>query len=68
MKLEIGKTYDINTQRKGKFRFRPLAESSEWVDGIVVSGRTKAMLPENSRESGEEITLRKEFIISAQEV
>ena len=56
--MEIGKTYDVDHTRKGKFRVLVTAVNDGWVEGRVVSGVATALLAHNVREMGEKITIR----------
>jgi hypothetical protein len=59
--LEIGKTYDVSSQRKGKFRMKLTHQDKTWASGIIIKGKAKAMLAYNEVEKGEEVTVRKSF-------
>lgn len=59
MSIEIGKTYQVNHQRKGRFTLHITSASDEWVDGVVVSGVAEAALQGNEREAGEPISIRR---------
>lgn len=60
MNIEVGKEYVCKHQRKGTFHMRVTHVSDEWVDGTVIGGTTaKAMLYENTRFSGENVTVRR---------
>lgn len=65
MQLETGKTYLVTAQRKGTFMMRVTGQCETWTHGVIVGGRTTAMLEENAREKGEEVTCRTSFIRSA---
>ena len=67
MNIETGKTYKLTHSRKGTFVFFCESQDTDFAHGHVVSGRAKAMLPENERERGEELSIRKDFITSAAE-
>lgn len=56
--LEVGKTYRVNSQRKGKFEMKVTSVSGEWATGIITKDRATAMLADNEREVGEEVTVR----------
>lgn len=57
--MEIGKTYKIRHSRKGVFCIRVESISDEWVNGVIVSGHSGAMMQYNERSEGDEITIRK---------
>lgn len=60
-KLEIGKIYDVVSQRKGKFRIQLTHHNETWASGIITKGKAKAILAYNEVEKGEEVTVRKSF-------
>lgn len=55
---KAGTVYEVRHQRKGTFYLLATAVNDEWLTGVIVRGKAKAMLPENVREKGEEITIR----------
>jgi len=59
--LEIGRAYNVNHSRKGKFVMIVESQDETWVHGTVVSGVAKATMDYNVKEEGEEISLRKEL-------
>lgn len=59
--LQIGKTYNVFSPRKGKFKILLLDHDETWATGFIITGKAKAILSENEREKGEEVTLRKEL-------
>ena len=59
--LEVGKIYDVVSQRKGKFRIQLTHHDETWASGIITKGRAKAILAYNEVEEGEEVTVRKSF-------
>lgn len=59
--LEIGKTYDLVCQRKGKFRMQLTHHDDTWASGIITEGKAEAILAYNEVEKGEEVTVRKSF-------
>ena len=61
--IQIGKTYKVNHERKGNFIMTVTGMNDEWVTGIIVGGKAHAMLRDNEREKGEEITVRQSFCI-----
>lgn len=65
MELEIGKTYLIKARRKGTFMMRVTRKCDTWTHGVVVGGKTTAMMSYNVCEAGDEVTCRTEFIDSA---
>lgn len=60
-KYEIGKTYNINHSRKGKFGIIVTGQCDTWLSGTVV-GTAGAMMEYNVKDDGESITVRKSLI------
>lgn len=56
--IKIGSTYKVNSSRKGKFTMVLTQVDNTWATGLIESGKAGAILPENEREQGEEITVR----------
>ena len=61
MKLEIGKIYRVVSTRKGKFEMKITSQDEIWASGIITKGRAKAILEYNEVDTGEQVTVRKEF-------
>lgn len=59
--LEVGKIYDVVSQRKGKFRMQLTHQNETWATGVIIKGKAKAILAYNEVEKGEEVTVRKSF-------
>lgn len=59
--LQAGKTYLVNSDRKGTFAGKYLSGDDTWATFEITSGKAKAMLKYNEREKGEEVTVRKSF-------
>lgn len=59
--LEIGRIYEVNHYRKGKFTIMVTKLDEEFATGLIVSGKANAILDHNIREMGEEITFRRSF-------
>ncbi len=59
--LEVGKIYDVVSQRKGKFRMQLTHHDDTWASGVITKGKAKAILAYNEVEKGEEVTVRKSF-------
>lgn len=57
--LEVGKIYDVVSQRRGKFRMQLTHQDETWASGIITKGKAKAILAYNEVEKGEEVTVRK---------
>lgn len=61
MELQVGKIYDVYSNRKGKFRMKLTSQCETWATGIITKGKAKAILEYNEREKNEEVTVRKSF-------
>ncbi|MCW5591017.1 MAG: hypothetical protein KIS74_02860 [Burkholderiales bacterium] len=61
MKLSVGTTYRVDHTRKGRFTVRLTRFDDTWATGVVVDGLAAALLPENERGVGEEVTFRRSF-------
>lgn len=61
MRLEKGEIYFCDHTRKGKFTMRITDECSDFVAGVVVEGEAGAMNPENRKQKGDYISVRKRF-------
>jgi hypothetical protein len=59
MSIQIGKVYDVDHQRKGKFVIVVTKTDPQWVTGRIVAGLTDAMLVENRRNVGAVVTMRR---------
>ena len=59
--LQVGKTYTVNSSRKGVFAGRLMGFDDTWATVLITDGKAKAMLEYNERETGEEITVRRSF-------
>lgn len=57
--LEVGKTYLVNSSRKGTFMGKLLDVNETWATFEITGGKAKAMLDYNEREKGEEVTVRR---------
>jgi hypothetical protein len=57
--LEIGKIYDVASQRKGHFTIQLKNQCETWAHGFIIKGTAKAILSYNVVYEGEEISLRK---------
>lgn len=58
--IEVGKTYNVNHSRKGKFTFKVSEINGEWATGKVVDGHTIAISGSGSGP-GEDLTIRIAF-------
>ena len=59
--LKIGHEYKVNHSRKGGFSMRITEDSDIWVTGVITDGVSRGIRDYNTREKGEEITVRKAF-------
>ena len=59
--LEVGKTYNVVSQRKGKFTIKLTRHCDTWASGVITKGKAKALMQYNEVEQGEEVTVRKSF-------
>lgn len=59
--LIVGKTYLVNSQRKGTFFMRIKAVDDTWATGEITAGKAKAMMDYNERDKGEDVTVRRSF-------
>ena len=59
--MEVGKCYKVTHLRKGTFEGKLVRDGGEFLTFLVTNGAAKAMLPENVKEEGEEVILRKNF-------
>ena len=66
--IEVGKTYLINSQRKGTFFARLTNVNDEWATGIILVGHAHAMMEYNERDKGEEITVRRTMSIFTEQL
>jgi hypothetical protein len=57
--IEIGKTYQVNSTRKGQFTGIVTNIDETWADVLITDGRARAMLDINEREQGETVTVRR---------
>ena len=57
--VEVGKTYLVNSQRKGTFMARITRVDDTWATGIITGGYARAMMEYNERDKGEEVTVRR---------
>lgn len=57
--MEVGKTYLVNSSRKGTFAGRLESLDDTWATFTIIGGKARAMLDYNERERGEEVTVRR---------
>lgn len=57
-KVEIGKIYNVNHNRKGKFVCQVTEVNGEWITGTIIEGMAHALCDYNEKFEGEEITMR----------
>lgn len=58
---EVGKSYIVNSQRKGTFAGLVTAINEPFCDVLITSEKAEAMLEHNEREQGETVTVRMSF-------
>lgn len=59
--LEVGKTYKVNSSRKGVFTGQLLGFDDTWASLLITGGKANAILDYNVRSEGEEVTVRRSF-------
>lgn len=59
--LEINKTYNVISNRKGKFTGKLLEYSEDWATLCIVAGKADALLEENKKYPGELVIVRRSF-------
>jgi hypothetical protein len=59
--IEVGKTYIINSTRKGIFTGVIASVDDTWASVLIINGHAKAMLDYNERGVGEVVTVRRSF-------
>lgn len=59
--LTVGKTYTVNSSRKGIFTGIVTQCCDTWATVLITNGKAEAMLECNEREQGEEVTVRRSF-------
>lgn len=59
--LTIGKTYKVNSSRKGVFTGILTKCCDTWATLLITHGKAKAMLEYNESEQGEEVIVRRAF-------
>lgn len=68
MEPEIGKTYTITHERKGRFALRITEVTPATLTGEIVEGATIVLVAANRRTVGESVILRRSLIRSVIEV
>jgi len=63
MKLQIGRTYDVSSYRKGNFQFVLTSQNEGFATGTVVKGVADALLEYNKSYIGDSVSVRKEHSI-----
>ena len=64
--LILGKKYNVASTRKGKFTGLLTHSDDTWATFEITGGKATAMLPENEREKGEDVTVRREWCVLAE--
>jgi len=65
VEIEDGKEYIITHTRKGMFAMRVDSQDDTWVNGVIVGGATSTMMAYNEKEKGDNLSIRREFIMQA---
>ena len=55
----VGKRYNVDHSRKGKFTLLVSGVDATWVVGTVAAGEARGILRDNDVGEGEQITLRR---------
>ncbi len=56
--LEVGKIYEIDHARKGRFTAKILGVQGVFCTAVILDGEANALLDYNKRFTGEEISMR----------
>jgi hypothetical protein len=59
--LTTGREYRVSSVRKGKFTGKLTHADDTWATFEITAGKADAMLRENVREKGEEVTVRRDW-------
>lgn len=59
--FQIGKHYDVDHKRKGKFTIEVTSEDSEWINGFLIQGKPQlnSSILSTNIVKGDEVTIRK---------
>jgi len=57
--IEVGKSYSVNSSRKGRFIGIVVFFDETWADVLITSGKAGAMLYYNEKEQGETVRVRR---------
>jgi hypothetical protein len=60
--IEVGKIYNVDHRRKGKFVAQVTAINGEWIDAVIVEGIAKAICDYNVAYEGEAICMRDSLV------
>lgn len=63
--MAVGDVWFIESSRKGKLTLRITRLDETWLTGDILEGTATAMNPDNVREVGEDVTIRRSHIISS---
>ena len=66
VKVKKGSTYLVNHCRKGSFQLAVNSQDDEWIHGVIAEGQAGAMMSYNEKFEGDEITVRKSLLTSAE--
>lgn len=61
MDLVVGKTYMVNSSRKGTFVGALTSADETWASFLITAGKARAIMDYNEREKCEEVTVRRSF-------
>jgi len=59
IELKTGEIYNVYSQRKGKFQMLVNDIDDDFVHGIVISGKAKAIMKYNEANVCDEVSVRK---------
>lgn len=59
IKLEVGKIYNVDSQRKGKFVMLVDDIDADFVHGTIIEGKARAAMFYNERKVCDEVSVRK---------
>lgn len=60
-KVKVGKIYNVNHSRKGRFILKIISVNDEWITGELIEGDPKYLSEGAYSVAGEEMTLRESF-------
>lgn len=63
--MAVGDVWYVHSSRKGKLVLRVTRLDETWLTGDILDGTSTAMNPDNIREVGEDVTIRRSHIIDS---